>query len=108
MSPRREPLPIESYRKRGSQLAYRPRHAFFELADRVVSDERTLLRYDRLYVLWQAAANVKSVPGAVAEIGSYRGGSAFFIASAVIHHAGAEVPMHVFDTFEGHPADAIT
>jgi hypothetical protein len=108
MSGRREPLPIESYRKRGTQLAYRPRHAFFELADRVILEERTLLRHDRLYVLWQAAANLRSVPGAAAEIGSYRGGSAFFIASAFMQHAGAEVPVHVFDTFEGHPADAIT
>ena len=108
MSGRRDPLPIESYRKRQTQLSYRPRYAFFDLADLVVRDERTLLRYDRLYVLWQAAANLRNVPGAVAEIGSYRGGSAFFIASAFVQQAGAEVPMHVFDTFEGHPADAIT
>ena len=71
MSGRRDALPIESYRKRWTQLAYRPRYAFFEPAHLVVGDERTVLRYDRLYVL-SRAANLKNVAGAAAQIGSYR------------------------------------
>lgn len=82
--------------------------AFLELADFVKRKKQTLLGYDRLYVLWQAAGNLVNVPGAAAEVGSYRGGSAYFIASAFIRRTGGEVPMHVFDTFEGHPAEAIT
>jgi hypothetical protein len=89
-------------------LHYRPDNDFFRLADPIVRSGRTLLGYDRLYVFWQAARNVADVAGAAAEIGSYRGGSAFFIASALARHSGAEVPMHVFDTFEGHPQEAIT
>lgn len=40
---------------------------------------------------------------AAAEVGSYRGGSACFIASALKAFVGGELPVHVFDTFQGHP-----
>jgi len=89
-------------------LEFRPGSPFFALADPVVTTRRTLLGYDRLYVFWQAVRNTVRVPGSAAEIGSYRGGSAFFIASALLSMTGEEVPMHVFDTFEGHPEHAIT
>jgi O-methyltransferase len=100
--------PIEKYRKRTIAPPLHPHNDFFALADEVVADERTLLGYDRLYVLWQAARNVADLPGAVAEIGSYRGGSAHFLAKSFIKFTGSEVPFHIFDTFEGHPAAAIT
>lgn len=100
--------PMEKYRKGKHAFLYRPGPEFFELADPVVQTQRTLLGYDRLYVFWQAIQNVETVPGEVAEVGTYRGGSAYFIASALVAVTGAEVPFHVFDTFEGHPAAAIT
>jgi hypothetical protein len=98
---------IEKYRKRGG-LAFRPDEQFFELADPVVTSRRTLLGYDRLYVFWQAIGNILDLPGAVAEIGSYRGGSAFFLASSFLALTGREASIHVFDTFEGHPAAQVT
>jgi len=98
--------PIQRPRKR--RLEFRPTPEFFDLADPVVTARHTLLGYDRLYVFWQAIRNVVGVAGHAAEIGTYRGGSAFFIASAFVSLAGDEVPMHVFDTFEGHPQQAIT
>jgi O-methyltransferase len=94
--------------RRKDTLEFRPSDAFVKLADLVMRRKRTLLGYDRLYVFWQAVGNLIDVPGAAAEIGSYRGGSAYFIASAFVQLTGGEVPMHVFDTFEGHPAEAIT
>jgi hypothetical protein len=99
---------IEKYRKWTPGLPFRPDPAFFAIADEVVTPKKTLLGYDRLYVFWQAIHNVESVPGDVAEIGSYRGGSAYFIAKAFIEIVGQEVPIRVFDTFEGHPEAAIT
>jgi hypothetical protein len=99
---------ISKYRHAKFQLAYRPDDAFFELADAVIPSKLTLLGYDRLYVLWQTVRNVAAVPGAVAEIGTFRGGSAFFIASALQTVADQAVPIHVFDTFEGHPEAAIS
>jgi O-methyltransferase len=100
--------PIDEFRNPKYQLDYRPSDDFFDLADFVMRHKRTLLAYDRLYIFWQAAANLANVPGSVAEIGSYRGGSAYFIASAFLRMTGSEVPMHVFDTFEGHPAESMS
>lgn len=100
--------PIEKYRRGKFAFPFRPSPAFFKVADPVVQSTRTLLGYDRLYVFWQAIQNVVGVPGSVAEIGTYRGGSAYFIASTFVAVAGAEVPFHVFDTFDGHPENAIT
>jgi hypothetical protein len=76
---------------------------FHALASRVIADGRTYLAQDRLYVLWQAVRNVHPLRLSVAEVGSYRGGSAFFLAKALQLLAGEEAPVHIFDTFEGHP-----
>jgi O-methyltransferase len=100
--------PIERYRKPAYALDYRPGPEFFAIADRVVQDGRTLLGYDRLYVLWQAVGNVAGVLGAVAEVGSFRGGSAYFIADAFRALTGEEADIEVFDTFEGHPQSKVT
>ncbi len=100
--------PMDKYRKGKSVMEFRPDADFFALADEVVRSGRTLLGYDRLYMFWQAIRNLTSVPGSVAEIGSFRGGSAFFIAGAFQSVTGEEVPVRVFDTFEGHPAAALS
>jgi hypothetical protein len=102
--------PMNDYRKPKYALDFRPTPAFFEVADAVirVKPRRTLLGYDRLYAFWQALQNVIHVPGAIAEVGSYRGGSAYFLAGAVQKVMGEDLPFHVFDTFAGHPPDAIT
>lgn len=76
---------------------------FKSLADRVISDGRTFLAHDRLYVLWQAIRNVHLLQLPGVEVGSFRGGSAFFIAGAFKSILGEEVPLHIVDTFEGHP-----
>ena len=99
---------IDWFRKKRDKYAFRPGKAFFALADPLVQSDRTLLGYDRLYVFWQAIRNLEHVPGDAAEIGAYRGGSAYFIANALLAVTGSEVPVHVFDTFEGHPAAAIS
>jgi len=45
-------------------------------------------------------ANVASLDGHAAEIGTYRGGSAYFIAASFLQRLGYEVPMDVIDTFD--------
>lgn len=72
------------------------------LARRVKADQRALIGFDRLYVLWEVARNVARLRLPAAEIGTYRGGSAYFIAGALRKHLGEDVEMHVFDTFAGH------
>jgi O-methyltransferase len=74
---------------------------FGEVAGRVIRDGRTYLNVDRLYTLWQAVESLPSTAQAVAEIGVYRGGSAWFIADA-LRRANREMPFYVCDTFQGH------
>jgi hypothetical protein len=100
--------PIEKYRKGKFAYDFRPGPAFFALADPVVRSKRTLLGYDALYVFWQVIHNLSAVSGEIAEIGTYRGGSAYFIASVCAVAIDGDVPFHVFDTFEGHPENAIS
>ena len=78
---------------------------FWRLARRVTDDSRTLLGFDRLYVLWQAARNAAPLDLTAVEVGAFRGGSAFFLGAALRHWSGREHPLHVFDTFSGHSAD---
>ena len=50
------------------------------------------------YNLWMLARAAKRLPGALAEVGVYRGGSAMILAAA----KGAAT-LHLFDTFSGMP-----
>lgn len=61
---------------------------------------RTLCDEPRAQTLYQLARHASRLPGAFAEIGVYRGGTAKLLAS-VADHAGRE--LHLFDTFAGMP-----
>jgi hypothetical protein len=74
---------------------------FGEVAERVIRDGRTYLNVDRLYTLWQAVESLPSAARAIAEVGVYRGGSAWFVADALRRHARG-LPFYVCDTFQGH------
>jgi hypothetical protein len=50
------------------------------------------------YNLWMLTRSVEKLPGAIAEIGVFRGGSAMVLADAK-----GPAPLHLFDTFEGMP-----
>lgn len=52
------------------------------------------------YNLWALARRLRDRPGALAEVGVYRGGSAQLLAAA----KGDDTPLHLFDTFAGMPA----
>ena len=74
---------------------------FGEVAAHALRDGRTYLNVDRLYTLWQAVESMPSPARAVAEVGVYRGGSAWFVAEA-LRRAKKDVPFYVCDTFQGH------
>jgi len=74
---------------------------FGEIADRVIRDGRTYLNVDRLYTIWQAVESLPPSARAVAEVGVYRGGSAWLMADA-LRRSGREMPFYVCDTFQGH------
>lgn len=83
-------------------IDFREEPGFNELANEVIGAGRTLLDYNRLLTLWHAVRNVQGLHQAVAEVGTYRGGSAWFIAGA-LQHWQLNAPMYVIDTFSGHP-----
>jgi len=85
----------------GKRLDLRELQGFSEIARAVMSEGRTGMNYDRLYVLWQAAQGAPpELP--VVEVGAYQGGSAKFISEA-FRHAGHSPRFYVCDTFVGHP-----
>lgn len=90
-------------RKLRSPLGAPDDQVFLNIARPVLDSRRTQLGYDRLYVLWQAVANVAHLSLPAAEIGSYLGGTSFFLARAFQALAGGDRELHVVDTFEGHP-----
>ena len=86
---------------------------FGESAKEVIEQKRTLLYYDRLFSIFQLLVDLKRRHGNaehtnLAEIGVYKGGSSYFIASVVqkIHFPGARVQC--FDTFEGHATEDLS
>jgi O-methyltransferase len=84
-------------------LSAEEREGFRRITEETISSGRTLLDVRRLYILWQAVGNARRIPGAFLEVGTYRGGSAFFIGRALEEMNASDRPFHVIDTFEGHP-----
>ena len=84
---------------------FRHEPGFAAVADEIVAEGRTTLGHNRLFVLWQAVRNTHPAEGDIAEVGSYRGGSARFLAVAAAQVGWSPV-LHVMDTFAGHPASA--
>lgn len=62
--------------------------------------ENTLVDYPRLYKLVELIEQCGKLPGAMAEVGVYKGGTAFLL----LITAPADTPKYLFDTFEGLPA----
>lgn len=71
----------------------------FEEASRGLSD-LTLFDPGKLLRLWNAVKETVDVPGAMAELGVYRGGTAL-----LLHRAKPRAPLLLFDTFAGLPHD---
>jgi predicted O-methyltransferase YrrM len=56
---------------------------------------------ERAFSLWKMAQTLQDVPGDIAELGVYRGGSAFLLGKALPGKA-----LHLFDSFTGLPDPA--
>jgi hypothetical protein len=86
---------------------FRNEPGFAEIANKIISQERTLLDYNRLLTLFLAVKNTQELGLSVAEVGTYKGGSAKFL-GATYEHFGKRPPIHVFDTFTGHPEEIVS
>ena len=73
---------------------------FSTLAAAVIEDGKTGMDFDRLYTLWQAMVGAPDGYAAI-EVGSYKGGSAKFIAGA-LRLRQTSPRFYVCDTFQGH------
>lgn len=70
-----------------------------DLIERVRKENGLLTRLDEAFVLMNAVQSAAKVPGDLAEVGVYKGGSAKLICE--VKPAGK--CLHLFDTFEGLP-----
>jgi len=69
---------------------------FHTLADQV--SQHTVLAKHRLFTLWQWANYASVLPGCLAEVGVYRGGVSYMLASI-----SPDKEIYLFDTFTGLP-----
>jgi O-methyltransferase len=70
----------------------------FKLIRRVISDTDMLLLQDEAYQLVSCARATAKIPGEIAEVGVYRGGSA-----RLMCEVRGNRTLYLFDTFEGLP-----
>jgi hypothetical protein len=74
------------------------RKEFSKVLKKIRSETELLLEDIEAYHLYMAAKRTQKVPGDIAEVGVYKGGSAKIICAAK-----GEKSLHLFDTFEGLP-----
>jgi O-methyltransferase len=67
----------------------------------------TLVSDDRCYVLHQFAMQCARFPGDFAECGVYKGGTAMLCARTLRDAGIPDKPIHLFDTFQGMPEEAV-
>lgn len=63
--------------------------------------DRTLVSFSRCSVLYQLAIQARNLPGDVAEVGVYKGGTAYLLGK--VFSESGDKPLHLFDTFAGMP-----
>ena len=78
------------------------RQRIMKLIHRIKKESDMLLGDTEAYTIYMSVKNTKKIPGDIAEVGSYRGGSAKLICKAK-----GNKTLHVFDTFEGLPEISI-
>jgi predicted O-methyltransferase YrrM len=87
-------------RKRGVIVYYKDaeRSKVFDLITQIKRETNMLLTDNEAYQIFMGVTRTQKVPGDVAEVGAYRGGS-----GKLICEAKGDRAFHMFDTFEGIP-----
>ena len=80
-------------------ISYQNKAFLINLIKSIGREVRFLVSTHKAVYIYIAAKNTQKVPGDVAEIGCYQGGSTKLIAEALGRRS-----FYVFDTFEGNPA----
>ncbi len=84
-------------RKNGLLFFYTDGEAF-ELIRRIKKERETMITAFEAYQLYALVRKIAKIPGDIAEVGVYNGGSA-----KLISEIKGPKSLHLFDTFEGHP-----
>jgi hypothetical protein len=85
-------------RGRLSHYGSTERKQFASVLKKIRADTELLLEDIEAYHIYMAVKRTQKVPGDIAEVGVYKGGSAKIICSAK-----GDKTLHLFDTFEGLP-----
>lgn len=107
-----ESIYVDRSRIRDAQVPVMPltkkTEPFYRIAKEVIQEGRTLLRFERLFVIWQSLQNIRNMESkcSVAEVGVFKGGSSYFIAS-VCRELSLSPQIYAIDTFEGHPSSEL-
>lgn len=75
------------------------RNNIFNKIKHIAKESELLLQPDEAYQLFSIVERLTKIPGDMAEVGTFKGGSAKIILEADSSHK----PLHLFDTFEGLP-----
>jgi O-methyltransferase len=95
---------VTRHRRKFCQLKMLKDHAveadqkFWDLYAAALNENAVVQPFEDFFNLYQLVIKTRKVPGAIAELGVYRGGSARLIASLK-----GDKELHLFDTFEGMP-----
>lgn len=84
---------------------------FAEFAKRAIQSGKTLLYYDRLYILYDLISKIRvaeTMRFNAAEVGVYKGGTSQFIAQTLSERYQENWSLQCFDTFSGHDRRDIT
>lgn len=88
--------------KRKALVSYyrqdKSRSDFFDLYKKIQKEVSFLLNFNEAYQIYMDVKNTAGIPGAIAEVGPYMGGS-----SKIICEAKDGKNFYIFDTFEGLP-----
>ena len=87
----------------GARVLWMSDAPFVSLMKRI--EGRTLVDPFRCHILWQLVKATQNVPGDLAEVGVYKGGTALLLAEAIPSWDQSKV--HLFDTFSGMPSTAL-
>ena len=74
------------------------RRKIFNLIDKIQKENKLLMGYNEAYQLYMCVKTTNKIPGDIAEVGAFRGGS-----SKLICEAKGDKQLYVFDTFKGLP-----
>ena len=85
-------------RGRFSHYGCEERREFAKILKKIRSETELLLEDIEAYHIYMAVKRTQKVPGDIAEVGVYKGGSA-----KIICLVKGDKPLHLFDTFEGLP-----